>query len=292
MPLTSRKDDFADGYSFDYTFTADATYTDLTYVYADGAGIVSSVTGNGTKTCQLTFKQPEVIDNATGKDRNEALKVTLYAMFKVDGKPYKESLEIRIQDCVCSCPAKISSTQWLHFQCNNLGGEDIYPGMTIERKHHGDWYRFGASTASMKNTEANDSNTTWDNAYVQPSDDWSSNPCDLGFRLPTHTEWVAVIKKSNNSQAAVGSFTSSLYCTTCFDAGEKFGDYLILPATGYRHYDTGTLLGLGNAGYNWSGSTSTSNSNYGQYVIAAKNYNVTEQSFRGFGFSVRCVVSE
>jgi uncharacterized protein (TIGR02145 family) len=282
-PLSARKNDFAgDNYSFTYTFTANASYTDLTYVYADGSSIVSSVTGNGT-TCTLIFK-PEVKSKAFKKDKNEALKVTLHAMFKVSGTWYKESLEISIQDCVCDCPAKISSTQWLTFQCHNLGGEDIYAGTTVGREHHGDWYQFGAKNPSMLNTAAHDTNNTWDNtAYESGSADWSAgnNPCPSGYRLPTNDEWAAVINTSYNTQSTQGTWSSG-----SFDAVRKFGEYLILPAAGTRYGSNGALSNRGYYGYYWSSSSDSSNG-YNLFFHSsganAGNYS------RDNGFSVRCV---
>jgi uncharacterized protein (TIGR02145 family) len=253
----------------------------LTYGYTDGSSIVSSVSGNGTTTCTLTFK-PEVIAAATGHTKDNALKVTLSALFKVSGTWYKESLEINIQDCTCGCPAKISATDWLTFQCHNLGGEDIYAGTTVGREHHGDWYRFGAKNPSMYNTAAHDANNTWDDeSYESGSADWSAtnNPCPSGYRLPTRDEWANVL--FNNTQLAQGTWTSG-----SFGAVRKFGDYLYLPAAGGRDYSSGALGNRGTYGYYWS---SSANGAYGRYVNVDSSGALTHYANRDDGFSCRCV---
>jgi uncharacterized protein (TIGR02145 family) len=288
MPKASRKNDFENTYSFTYIFTGTRSdYTELTYEYADGSSIVSGVTGDGTTTCTLTFDSG-VIEKAKKKTKDEALKVTLYALFKVGGGDtwYKESLEISIQDCVCGCPAKVDNG-WLNFQCHNLGGEDIYPGVPIERKHHGNWYRFGAKTFSMENTPDHDSNNKWDNEeYQSTGTEWSTdnNPCPSGYRLPTIAEWTQVIDQDNNTQSNIGTFTSN-----SFTAGKKFGDYLVLPAAGNRNNDSGALVARGYSGTYWSSSSNVG----GVYTMSLNSgspYNGSTN--RDYGFSVRCVLGD
>jgi uncharacterized protein (TIGR02145 family) len=211
------------------------------------------------------------------------LKVTLYALFKVSGVWYKESVEISIQDCVCGCPAKVSASQWLTFQCHNLGGQDIYAGTTVGREHHGDWYRFGAKTASIYNTPAHDTNNTWDiPAFESGSADWSAtnNPCPSGYRLPTNDQWAAVL--SNNTQSTQGTWSSG-----SFNAVRKFGDYLYLPAAGYRYYSTGALSSRGTGGYYWSSSATGTN---GRTMLFTSGYVDTGYTYRDSGFSCRCVL--
>jgi uncharacterized protein (TIGR02145 family) len=221
-----------------------------------------------------------------GRDRQEAAKVTIYVVYAHNNEDVAVPLNVTIQDCACDCPAKISSTQWLTFPCHNLGGEDIYPNMTIERKHHGDWYRFGASTASMKNTEAHDTNNAWDNDYYQTSGDWSTdnNPCSSGYRLPTREEWEKVLNTANNSQTNVGTFNSAV---TNFSAGKKVGDLLVLPAAGFRWGSNGLIVERGVIGYYRTPQTAGDTGAYSAIVreLAPTVY----AGSRNNGYSVRCV---
>jgi uncharacterized protein (TIGR02145 family) len=183
----------------------------------------------------------------------------------------------------------------LTFQCHNLGADDLYPGMTIDRRHHGDWYRFGAPIASMYNTVAHDSNNSWDNLYVQSTGDWptGSDPCPAGYRLPTSGEWQQVI--NNNSISDVGVYQ---YSELNFGAGKKFGDYLVLPAAGFRG-GNGALTARGNIGYYWSSTSSTITNGYSYLLYFGKidsniGYSgtgtiVTGNASSGYGMSVRCV---
>jgi uncharacterized protein (TIGR02145 family) len=290
MPKSSRTNDFAGGYSFTYTF-AGSGYTDLTYAYADGSSIVSSVTGNGTTTCTLTF-QSSALGTATGKDKANALKVTLYAIFKVDGALYKESLEISIQDCVCGCPAKIDGGQWLTFMCRNLGGVDIPFGTTeITPAMHGDWYKFGAKEASLvqAGNDGYNNATQWTaKQYENSTDIWSSgnNPCPAGWRLPSKAEWLQVINSANNAQNNIGTYNSNV---NNYTFGKKFGDFLILPSIGYRSSTDGSLWNRGAIGQYWSNEAYNSGNawslNFGSGVPSM----VGTINSKMYGFAVRCV---
>jgi hypothetical protein len=66
----------------------------------------------------------------------------------------------------------------------------------------------------------------------------------------------------------------------------KIGDYLFLPAAGYRRYYDGQLRGRGSCGYYWS---STGNG-WNMYFINEGQY--MENTIRSDGFSVRCVQAE
>jgi hypothetical protein len=157
------------------------------------------------------------------------------------GTTSDESTELEI--AVGGCPAKtvVSPVTWRFFQCHNLGGEDITsPAQPLTQAHHGDWYKFGAKSASLKNdgTHVTDWSNTTQYPYQNDQLDWSevNNPCPAGWGLPTKDEWKAVMgltvdksptsdavstANSGNAVSAAGTWGSNL-----FTGFKQIGDYL------------------------------------------------------------------
>jgi len=131
LPLTSRKDDFANGFSFTYTFAGSASFSNLDYTVIDPAGIIADELKSGTEGEKLTLTfSNDVITKAKGLDKHNALKVTIAATFKdYNGADRMVTFEISIQDCVCGCAVR-STIQtppyngWLTFMCHNLGADE------------------------------------------------------------------------------------------------------------------------------------------------------------------------
>jgi hypothetical protein len=164
-----RKDGFpGNNYTKTYKFVHSNNYSDLALFLDDPDRLVAGITyppaavtsGSGEKEFTVTFKS-NVKDLVPAS--GNFLTVKLYASYKPQEDPGVTKyayLEIRVEDGTCICPAKKSNTEWLNYMCHNLGGLDIIsPSQLITREHHGDWYRFGAKNASMKNTPANDGST-------------------------------------------------------------------------------------------------------------------------------------
>jgi uncharacterized protein (TIGR02145 family) len=150
----------------------------------------------------------------------------------------------------------------------------------------------------MANTPDHDTNDTWDNPDYQESNEddngqkdaagnnlWKAenNPCPAGWRLPTYSEWQNV--RSKNTWP-----TASGWVPGKFNAVRRVGDYLYLPATGYRLGSDGSLKNRGNTGYHWS--SSAHNSDMSKYVSFVSNATTNDYIYRTYGFSVRCVVVE
>ena len=118
--------------------------------------------------------------------------------------------------------------------------------------------------------------------FILSSSDWRSpqnvnlwqgvngvnNPCPNGFRLPTTAELVAEYSTWSSSGAA-GAFASPLK----------------LPAPGFRHYSSGSLINVGLTGDYWGSTVSGTNTNdlffYAGHTIGT--------IARGHGCSVRCI---
>jgi hypothetical protein len=70
---------------------------------------------------------------------------------------------------------------------------------------------------------------------------------------------------------------------------KKVGDYLFLPAAGYRNGSSGALGIRGSSGNYWSSAAESSDAWFlGVYC----GYQVTNRTDRPRGFSVRCVAAE
>jgi uncharacterized protein (TIGR02145 family) len=313
-----RKDGFpGNNYTKTYKFHHGNSYSDLVLALDDPDHLVAGITsppfsvdtGSGEKEFTVTFRS-NVKDLVPAS--GNSMTVKLYASYKPqDGPDTKYAyLEIRVEDGTCICPAKISDTQWLNFMCHNLGGQDIISSsQLITREHHGDWYRFGAKQASMKNIATNDTrnNGTWDNAnYDSSSTNWpdnpdanTGNPCPAGWRLPDIAELAAVVNRNANNSAIseINPLTNVPATTWTYNSDaelfshlKKSGDYLYLPAAGLRNSSNGALVTPGSYGY--YGSSTGSGTSYGWYMSFDSGSPGVSTTYRSFGFSVRCVQAE
>jgi uncharacterized protein (TIGR02145 family) len=162
------------------------------------------------------------------------------------------------------------------------------------------WYKFGASTASLENTLANDSysNTPGWQAkdYQNDYQDWTiaRNPCPSGWRVPTRVEWDAVIHYNAQKHYVDGIVITG---STGWDIDDinnviKLGDYLYLPAAGDRDSSNGLLGQRGYNGLYWS-SSANDKANYMLFSSGTSTvYNLSNILQRRYGYSVRCVSAE
>jgi uncharacterized protein (TIGR02145 family) len=303
-----------------YTFTHTNDFSNLTVL--NPGGIVASVsqpvvtfgTGSGSVSFTVTFvsdvKEQVIVSGAP-------VYVQLVVNYKnnnsVDRVAYKI---LKVMDGDCACPAQVPTSihpsGWLTFQCHNLGADyDIRSDADLAgisntnfREYHGDWYRFGASTASLVNTLANDSysnSTEWNAKTLQDNnEDWiaANDPCPAGWRLPTDAEWAAV--KDNNSYQR---YVNGVPTTTGWVANNnpypddgyydvmKIGDYLYLPAAGYRDIVSGELYYRGEVGWYWS-SSKYYDKTLARCLSFETNVFLTTNSRKEDGFTVRCVSAE
>jgi uncharacterized protein (TIGR02145 family) len=137
------------------------------------------------------------------------------------------------------------------------------------------------------------SGNSWNNPTWQTSTTKSLfDPCPPGWRLPVDGAWnTFALPGANTSNAA--NYPND-YKNGQDQAGWEFymsgssGKTAFYPATGYRHFATGTMANERTHGYNWS--SSSYNSTTACYLLFELTYvYLSDHASRGFGFPVRCV---
>lgn len=183
------------------------------------------------------------------------------------------------------CGAYIAPGVWKEFMCHNLGANKTLDPFVSSKEIQGSKYQWGRALPAISQeqdqlyptTPVNwNNNPASDNSWKDASKTYT-DPCPQGYRVPTQAQWQGL--SENNQVSLVGTW--NLFAS--FESGIKFGDFLFLPAAGYRT-ETGLHFGPGVEGVYWS-STQISNKAIGIVI-----YNTIIKSMpRLQANSVRCV---
>ncbi|MCI5157215.1 MAG: hypothetical protein D3906_02050 [Candidatus Electrothrix sp. AUS1_2] len=176
----------------------------------------------------------------------------------------------------------------------NLGASRVATSMTDEAAY-GDLYQWGrladgheqrtSGTTSTLSSSDTPEHGKFIIALSDPDYDWRSphneslwqgkegtnNPCPIGFRLPTITEWETEMN-SWSSKNAAGAFASPLK----------------LVLAGNRNHN-GTFTDVGSWGQYWSSTVNSSRSASHSIDIISTNAWLNNSSFRSNARSVRCI---
>lgn len=195
------------------------------------------------------------------------------------------------------CGAFTAPGVWKEFDCYNLGSnstsvDPLTPGWQI----NGGYWQWGVAIQSAAGPSGPGSGqtnegavTNW-NLFAQPDFSWQDaskatyDPCPVGFKVPTRTQWEGVI--ANNTYSDLGTWTDSF---TNYSSGKKIGTRLMLPAAGLRNYTTGALGSRGAWGYYWSSTPIASSSDARSINFVSGTAVSSAFSDRRWGFSVRCI---
>ncbi|MGA0825473.1 MAG: hypothetical protein ACO3PJ_08010, partial [Burkholderiaceae bacterium] len=187
------------------------------------------------------------------------------------------ALDIGGQTCTLNVPVGCgayvdNACTWKVFSCYNLGAANTSADpFTPSWEINGDYYQWGyGDKAAPGPTDASTPNAgdnmtfpmgytwrstaaadgSWDDATKTAND-----PCPTGFRVPTKTQWEAVVANNATSDPAGASWTAN---NNNYSSGRFLGQGLFLPAAGSRGNYTGTLSSRGSNGYYWSSRVSGS----------------------------------
>ena len=172
----------------------------------------------------------------------------------------------------------------------NLGASRVATSLT-DSDAYGDLYQWGrftdghqSRTSSTVNTNSDIDNPPHGDWITEPSNpyDWRTpqndnlwqgvnginNPCPIGYRLPTETEWITEFQ-AWSSQDADGGFNSPLK----------------LSLGGGRMGNDGSFVNVYSYGYYWSSTVNGTEARHLAIYSNAKMFSVVRVN----GISVRCI---
>jgi uncharacterized protein (TIGR02145 family) len=114
------------------------------------------------------------------------------------------------------------------------------------------------------------------------------NPCPVGWRVPTESEMLSLIESGHSwTDSGPNGMKGRWFGEN--HAGTKEG-CVFLPAAGYRDVTIKSALVRNSSGFYWTTTTSYVSNTYVSTFMSFTNSQVlTNQQYRGMGYSVRCV---
>ncbi|MYY43883.1 FISUMP domain-containing protein [Elizabethkingia anophelis] len=274
---------------------------------------ITFLTGAATNKSSTNFINNDTQGNSTGNfsatvnlTTGSSSTINLTNAFKITPET-QSTLNINLKKCGAYIGPNTNPANFKEFACQNLGATaGIDPFSPVAGNHglkvqwgrnitgtNGQYYYTQASDQSNSGSisgwsQTNAADNAWNSGTEANPVKTVNDPCPSGYRVPTRTEWQAVIDNNTNIER-VGSwadsstnYTTALYIKSPINNNRT----LMLPAAGYRYYTDGTLSYRGNSGRYWSSSVTSSNAynlHFDSSSVYVNNYRRTN------GMSVRCI---
>lgn len=263
-----------------YTFIPNGTVSNVRFVYINTNGspitaILGGNSGNNISTAQSAVVNYSTSLNtaASGLTATNALTADVYVVYNDgatnNGTDVQLKLTANIKDCSC-CGAFVAAGVYKTFMCHNLGADtSLDPNVPVQGIH-GNYYQWGRNTIIANASTSASALPGW-NATAAGEGSWSdtvktaNDPCPVGYRIPTLTQWEGVI--NNNTSTRIGSWLnmgSNFSSALCFGPNTSTTT-LTLPAAGERSVSNGTLSMRGSRAFYWS--STYFNITYGSFCI-------------------------
>jgi uncharacterized protein (TIGR02145 family) len=112
----------------------------------------------------------------------------------------------------------------------------------------------------------------------------------VGWHIPTDAEWTTLTTYLGGDSLAGGKLKeiNTIHWNTPNTGATNETGFTALPG-GYRHSIDGGFYNVGNSGLWWSSTEGNADKGWSRYMGFNSNEVIKSTSFKGFGFSVRCV---
>ncbi|MYY25984.1 fibrobacter succinogenes major paralogous domain-containing protein [Elizabethkingia anophelis] len=242
--------------------------------------------------------------------------ISLPNSFKISPEN-NSNLAINLRKCGAYIGPNTNPANFKEFMCQNLGATPGISPFSPEAGNQGAKYQWGympnnPNVSDNKYLTQSDDQTYsslpsniigW-NQTPAPDNSWNNgteltpvkgdyDPCPSGFRVPTQTEWQAVI--DNNTVERTDSWNGQdIYKAALYFTTPSKVRTLMLPAAGYRDPADGLMEFRSYGGEYWSSTHTPDNIAENIKDMAhAIHFSVSElleySDKRSYGFSVRCI---